>query len=168
MPLWGPKWKYGYSHICASWLTPPPSPVTTIPIFMSPVSNKPMGDIPDGYRHWLSDVFWKWWYSHFWPLWPLEIFYAGMARLNESFGDTIMGPWPFLGPNHNPEKRASSMKSTDPVLGQDLQDRFCRISKIFTGVSKGGGWRVHFYQIRKAWNLLCEVYIIFGHISCRT
>ena len=62
-----------------------------------------------------------------------------MARLNESFGDTIMGPWPFLGPNHNPEKRASSMKSTDPVLGQDLQDRFCRISKIFTGVSKGLG-----------------------------
>ena len=58
--------------------------------------------------------------------------------LNGALGKTSMGPRPFLGPNHNPEKRASSMKSTDPVLGQDLQDKFCRISKIFTGVSKGG------------------------------
>ena len=40
--------------------------------------------------------------------------------------------------------------------------------KFVVWVSEGGGWRVHFYQIRKTWNLLCEVYVIFGHISYRT
>ena len=24
MPLWGPKWKYGFPHVFAPWLTPPP------------------------------------------------------------------------------------------------------------------------------------------------
>ena len=46
----------------------------------------------------------------------------GVALLNGAFGDTTMGPRPFLGPNNNPEKRASLIRSTGPVLGQDLND----------------------------------------------
>ena len=42
--------------------------------------------------------------------------YEGVTLLNGALGDTTMGPRPFLGPNHNPEKRASSIRSTDPVL----------------------------------------------------
>ena len=36
---------------------PPPSPVNPIQTFMSPVSSKPKGDIPDRYHEWFSDVF---------------------------------------------------------------------------------------------------------------
>ena len=39
-----------------------------------------------------------------------------MALLNGAFGNTSMGPEPFLGPNHNSEKRASSIGSIRPFL----------------------------------------------------
>ena len=36
--------------------------------------------------------------------------------LNRALGNTSMGPRPLLGPNHNSEKRASSIRSTRPFL----------------------------------------------------
>ena len=111
-----------------AWLSPhfctvgdhPPSPVTPIQTFMSPVSNEPMGDIPNGYHQCFSDVFLGMVIFPFLATLTPRDPYEGVALLNGAFGDTTMGPSPFLGPNHNPEKRASSIRSNDPVLGQDL------------------------------------------------
>ena len=52
-----------------------------------------------------------WLFSNFWLFcqpWPLQ---------RGALGNTSMGPRQFLGPNHNPEKIASSIRSPIPVLG---------------------------------------------------
>ena len=45
--------------------------------------------------------------------------------LNGALGKTSMGPRPFLGPNHNSEKRASSIGSEGPFLEHLSTGYFC-------------------------------------------
>ena len=47
--------------------------------------------------------------------------------LNGALGNTSIGPRPFIGPNHNSEKRASSIGSTRPFL-EHLKDTHKRKS----------------------------------------
>ena len=82
-----------------------------------------MDDFPDRYHQCFFDVFFfKYDFPIFGHFDPLETPYEGMVLLHGAFGDTTIGPRPFLGLNHNPEKGASSIGSSDPNLGQDLQD----------------------------------------------
>ena len=55
-------------------------------------------------------------FFHFWPFWHLGTPLYGQALREEALGNTSMGPRQFLGPNHNLEKTASSIRSPTRVL----------------------------------------------------
>ena len=102
-------------------------------------------------------------FGHFDPLRPPMKWWPYWMRL---MGTLLRAPGHSLDP--------TTIQKKGPVQSDVLIQSWGKIFKtdfvknFHTCQEEGGGWRVHFYQTRKTWNLLCEVYIIFGHISCRT